>query len=92
MWNYQCGIEKVKTLKCFYNTEKEMGWITLRRRRIFCLSQNKHICFVRFNNVPPNIHVGTTTSVVTTTIGLEEQASAPGSSGYIRSCAQSLLL
>lgn len=51
-----------------------------------------HICFARCDNVPPNIRVGTTTSVVTTTIGLEEQASAPGSSGYIRSCAQSILL
>lgn len=43
MWHDQCGIENVKTLKCFYSTEKEeMGWITLRRR-IFLLRQNKHV-------------------------------------------------
>lgn len=48
------------------------------------------ICFAGCNNVSPNIDVGTATPVVMKTIGVEEPASVPVSSGYVRSCAQSL--
>lgn len=48
------------------------------------------ICFAGCNNLPPNIDVGTATPVAMKTIEIEEQASVPVSSGYVRRCAQSL--
>lgn len=45
-------------------------------------AKEARICFASCSDVPPNTN-GTPISVITTTIGLEEQASTPVSSGYV---------
>ena len=53
----------------------------------FCLeAKQARVCFASCNNVPPSINVHIAASLVTTAVGLEEQASGPVNSGYI-SCA-----
>lgn len=80
MWNYQGGVENVKTFKCFLQCSEGGNRVDhFEEEENFPLeAKQARICFAGWRNVAPSISVGT---VITAATGLGEQA--PATSGFV---------